>query len=105
MDVLVRCVAIAMLSSTLFGQPQPLTVLPAAAATQLRRSLDAAAPHARHIWRDSPAMNADGTVNGYIEIPRGERRKYEFDMSANARAIDRVIPEQVGGYPVNYGFV
>ena len=26
-------------------------------------------------------------------------------MRANARAIDRVIPESVGGYPVNYGFV
>jgi inorganic pyrophosphatase len=26
-------------------------------------------------------------------------------MGANRRAIDRVIPESVGGYPVNYGFV
>jgi inorganic pyrophosphatase len=26
-------------------------------------------------------------------------------MRANARAIDRVMPESVGGYPVNYGFV
>ena len=26
-------------------------------------------------------------------------------MSANTRAIDRVIPAQIGGYPVNYGFV
>jgi inorganic pyrophosphatase len=50
-------------------------------------------------------MNPDGTVNGYIEIPRGERRKYEFDMSRNTRAIDRVMSVQVGGYPVNYGFV
>jgi inorganic pyrophosphatase len=50
-------------------------------------------------------MNPDGTVNGYIEIPLGERRKYEFDMSRNTRAIDRVLSEHVGGYPVNYGFV
>ncbi len=26
-------------------------------------------------------------------------------MRANARAIDRVIAEDIGGYPVNYGFV
>jgi inorganic pyrophosphatase len=50
-------------------------------------------------------MNTDGTVNGYIEISRGDRRKWEFDMAANARAVDRVIPENIGGYPVNYGFV
>ena len=79
--------------------------LPAAAAAQLARSLAAAASHTRHVWRDSPPNNPDGTLNGYIEISRGDRRKYEFDMSRNMRAIDRVIPEAVGGYPVNYGFV
>ena len=26
-------------------------------------------------------------------------------MKANARAIDRVMPQTIGGYPVNYGFV
>jgi inorganic pyrophosphatase len=86
-------------------QARPLGVLPAAAAAQLTRSLAAAAPHRRHVWRDSPPANADGTVNGYIEIARGDRRKFEFDMKKNARAIDRVMPEKIGGYPVNYGFV
>jgi inorganic pyrophosphatase len=79
--------------------------LPAAAATQLTRSLDAAKAHARHVWRDTPPINADGTVNGYIEIPRDDRRKWELDMAANDRAIDRLMPESLGGYPVNYGFV
>jgi inorganic pyrophosphatase len=50
-------------------------------------------------------VNEDGTVNAYIEISRGDRRKWEFDMRANARAIDRVIVQGIGGYPVNYGFV
>jgi inorganic pyrophosphatase len=50
-------------------------------------------------------MNRDGTVNAYIEIPRGDRRKWEFDIGANARAIDRMMPETLGGYPVNYGYV
>ena len=79
--------------------------LPAAAAAQLARSLDAARAHSAHVWRDTPPGNSDGTVNAYIEIPRGDRRKWELDMRANARAIDRVMPETVGGYPVNYGFV
>jgi inorganic pyrophosphatase len=87
------------------AQAQPVKVLPAAASAQLKQSLAAAAPHRQHVWRDSPPTNPDGTVNGYIEIPRGERRKFEFDMRRNARAIDRVIPEKIGGYPVNYGFV
>ena len=50
-------------------------------------------------------MNPDGTVNGYVEIPLGERRKFEFDIKANTRVVDRVMPETLGGYPVNYGFV
>lgn len=80
-------------------------VLPASASTVLARSLDAATAHARHVWRDTPATNADDTINAYIEIARGDRRKWELDMGANARAIDRVLPAAVGGYPVNYGFV
>ena len=79
--------------------------LPAVGVAQLARSLDSARAHSRHVWRDTPPGNADGTVNGYIEIARGDRRKWELDMSRNALAIDRVIPESVGGYPVNYGFV
>lgn len=80
-------------------------VLPAAATTTLARSLELAAAHARHVWRDTPPLADDGTVNAYVEIARGDRRKWEFDIRANARAIDRVIPAEVGGYPVNYGFV
>jgi inorganic pyrophosphatase len=71
----------------------------------LAKSLAAARHVATHAWRDTPPFNRDGTVNGYVEIARGDRRKWEFDMNANRRAIDRVLPESVGGYPVNYGFV
>ena len=80
-------------------------VLPPPATRQLSESLNAARVHKQHVWRDTPPFNQDGTVNGYIEIPRGERRKYEFNMRHNRRAIDRVIPPSIGGYPVNYGFV
>lgn len=82
-----------------------LTTLPASAAAQLMKSLDAAGRHQRHAWRDTPPINRDGSVTAYVEIGRGDRRKWEFDMATNAPAIDRVIPEEIGGYPVNYGFV
>jgi inorganic pyrophosphatase len=85
--------------------PSPPAVLPAMATAQLAESIKAAKPQTSHRWRDTPPINADGTINGYIEIPRGERRKYEFDMSANSRRVDRVMPDKLGGYPVNYGFV
>ena len=84
---------------------RPPDVLPPVATAALAKSLTSAAAHATHVWRDTAPMNADGTVNGYIEIARGDRRKWEFDMGANARAIDRMIPVEIGGYPVNYGFV
>ena len=78
--------------------------LPAPAAAKLRDSLKAAAAHKQHLWRDTPPFAGD-LVNAYIEIPLGERRKFEFDMAKNDRAVDRVMPESIGGYPINYGIV
>ena len=83
----------------------PARVLPAGATAALAESLKAAAAHSKHVWRDTAPVNDDKTVNAYIEIGRGDRRKWEFDMRANVRAIDRMIPIDIGGYPVNYGFV
>jgi inorganic pyrophosphatase len=80
-------------------------VLPASAASTLVASLKAAERHVRNVWRDTAAQNPDGTINAYVEIPRGDRTKWEFDIAANARAIDRIIPADIGGYPINYGFV
>ena len=79
--------------------------LPVAAATQLVKSLADSRTHAKHVWRDTAPLNEDGTVNGYIEIARGDRQKWEFNMAANKRAIDRIMPAEIGGYPINYGFV
>ena len=86
-------------------QPAAPVELPAAATTRLVESLEASKAHASHVWRDTPPLNPDGTINGYVEITRGDRRKWEFDMQSNERAIDRMIAPKVGGYPVNYGFV
>lgn len=84
--------------------PAPNT-LPAAATVKLTASLTASKPHAKHLWRDTPPFNDDGTINGYIEIARGDLRKWEFDIAKHGRVIDRMIPESIGGYPINYGFV
>ena len=84
---------------------RPPGVLPETATASLAASLAAAKPHARHIWRDTPPFAPDGLVSAYIEIAAGDRRKWEYAMRANARAIDRVMPPEIGGYPVNYGFV
>jgi inorganic pyrophosphatase len=97
--------AVLVLGAVLQIAGQPPEVLPAAASTQLARSLDDSRGQRTNIWRDTPPTNADGTVNGYIEIARGDRRKWEFNVRHNARAIDRVMSRAVGGYPVNYGFV
>lgn len=83
----------------------PPATLPAPATAALTASLNAARQHPRHVWRDTPPWAATDLVNAYIEIPRGGREKFELDMATNARRLDRMIPEQVGGYPVNYGFV
>ena len=81
------------------------STLPATAVKILADSLNAAHSYKSQPWRDTPPTNSDGTVNGYIEIARGDRRKWEFNMRTNRRAIDRMIPVSIGGYPVNYGFV
>ena len=111
-----RVAIVTKLSSVIFVVALPLiadgqialrapAVLPAPATAALRESLQAAEPHPTHVWRDTVPFNADRTINAYIEIARGDRRKWEFDMAARARTIDRIIPEDVGGYPINYGFV
>jgi inorganic pyrophosphatase len=79
--------------------------LPAAAAAQLRESLAASMRHDVHVWRDTPPRNEDGSVNAFIEISRGDRRKWELNIARNRRVIDRWMPADPGGYPVNYGIV
>jgi inorganic pyrophosphatase len=78
---------------------------PAGLAARARASIDAARPFAEHPWRDTPATNDDGTVNGYVEIPRGASTKWEFRIDLNRREVDRTIPPELGGYPINYGFL
>lgn len=100
-----RALTFAAVVALTFQLAAPPLELPASASAQLARSLAAAQPLKRSVWRDTIAVNGDGTVNGYIEIARGDRRKWELDIAKNVRVIDRIMPADVGGYPVNYGFV
>ena len=34
-------------------------------------------------WRDVSPVNSDDTLNGYVEIPRGESTKWEFRIELN----------------------
>ena len=99
-----RILAALLLIVTTQAGVAPPDVLNAAATAKLQESLKAAQSHPKHLWRDTPPIEG-GLVNAYIEIARGSRDKFEFDMAKNAPAIDRVMPEKIGGYPVNYGIV
>lgn len=105
MRPLILCLALIPWVLAAQAQGTPPNILPASATNQLARSLQAATARSGHLWLDTPPLNADGTVNGYVEIAVGERRKWEFDMTTNARRLDRMIPSEIGGYPVNYGYV
>jgi len=83
----------------------PPPSLPHSAVESLKSSLSDSAAHRNHLWRDVAPRGRNGAVTAYIEIPKGERRKFEFRMRDNRVAIDRVMPEDLGGYPINYGFV
>jgi inorganic pyrophosphatase len=95
---------VALLIVSLQTPTGPPDLLSAAATTKLRDSLKAASAHRAHRWRDTPPFEGQ-LLNAIVEIPRGERRKFEFNMAKNAPAVDRVLPKKVGGYPVNYGIV
>jgi inorganic pyrophosphatase len=97
-------VIVLVVSLFLALQSAPPATLPPVAAAKLRDSLKSASAHRHHVWRDTAPFEGE-LLNGYIEIPLGGREKYELDMAKNAPAIDRVIPERIGGYPVNYGIV
>ena len=45
-----------------------------------------------------------GIVNGIIEIPKGNRAKYELDKKSGLLILDRVLYSSIF-YPANYGFI
>ena len=84
---------------------QQLPPAPAGLDERVAAYVESARQYPLHVWRDVPPLNDDGTVNGYVEIPRGESKKWEFRIPLNRREVDRTIPRELGGYPINYGFL
>lgn len=59
----------------------------------------------RNPWHNvSFGENAPKVVNGIIEIPKGNRAKYELDKESGMLKLDRVLFSSVY-YPANYGFI
>jgi len=48
--------------------------------------------------------DAPEVVNGIVEIPKGNRAKYELDKDSGMLKLDRVLYSSVY-YPANYGFI
>lgn len=84
---------------------QSLPPAPAGLDVKLSTYLETSKGHPQNVWRDTEPLNTDGSLNGYIEIPRGESTKWEFRIPLNRREVDRMIPLGLGGYPTNYGFL
>ena len=56
-------------------------------------------------WHDvSFGDSSPKVVNGIIEIPKGNRAKYELDKESGMLKLDRVLFSSVY-YPANYGFI
>ena len=59
-----------------------------------------------HPWHDIP-LPADDALDVFpvvIEVPRGNKNKYELDKATGLLKVDRVLYSAVH-YPANYGFV
>lgn len=62
-------------------------------------------PNAFNPWHQvSPGDKLPDIVNGIIEIPKGNRAKYELDKESGLLRLDRVLYSSVY-YPANYGFI
>lgn len=51
-----------------------------------------------------PGRLPDGSVNVFVECPRGSRTKYEFDEDLGVMVLDRTLHAAVY-FPAGYGFV
>ena len=69
-----------------------------------KRAEAVAAAGAQNLWRDTPYKDG-ALILAYVEIPKGELRKWEFDIAKNDRVVDRTLDASLGGFPANYGFI
>jgi len=56
-------------------------------------------------WKRIPARGeGEGTYLAVVEIPQGEKVKYEYDKQHDVLFLDRILYSSVH-YPENYGFI
>jgi len=60
--------------------------------------------HTLHPWHGISNQWDQEKILGVVEIPRGERCKFEIDKSSGLLKLDRVLSSSFE-YPVNYGFI
>jgi inorganic pyrophosphatase len=53
---------------------------------------------------DSDPASSPGTVECFVEIPKGSRNKYEYDAKLGRLKLDRFVSGSVV-YPTDYGFI
>ena len=53
---------------------------------------------------DSEPVSPPGTVECFVEIPKGSRNKYEYDARLGRLRLDRFVSGSVV-YPTDYGFI
>ncbi len=62
-----------------------------------------------NLYTDFTSRNPDGTLNAVVEIPQGDVRKFETDVSSGRLfwELKKGKPRQVAylGYPANYGMI
>jgi inorganic pyrophosphatase len=57
-----------------------------------------------HAWHGVDPEWQDDTIWGIVEIPKGEKTKYEIDKKSGLIKLDRSLRSSFE-YPVNYGFI
>lgn len=102
---LAACLLLAGCAAAPRVEPLPDAPFGERALAARARAFAAARAHPHHLWRDFEPETRPGRVRGYVEIGLGDREKRELSIADNRLVVDRVIAEDLGGYPVNYGFV
>jgi len=60
---------------------------------------------ALHLWHQMPVgPNTPDTIYAIIEVPKGNRNKYEYDKDLGTIRLDRVLYSSLH-YPGDYGFI
>src|SRR5207237_2616938 len=75
-----------------------------AAERDSRGDCDSAQSHRPELYRVASLAMEDGTLTCFVEIPKGSRNKYEYDVKSGVIKLDRFLFSSMV-YPTDYGFI